>query len=169
MRIIILLTLFLAFPMALAANGADQCRNMNGRGVINEYQEPCLVDTDYDFCFVNRMRGTFNGSMIEYFKYEWLVLLDDLDVPTPPAAEESWYNREFAVLSSKQGMIWGDAQYVFDLRFYDVGGAAIPMIVTGGTGFYEDAYGWITWTLTDSSLFAFSYDGQVCGPNIPNE
>ena len=166
MRMTIFLTVLLAFPMALEANGDDQCRNMNGQGDINEFQEPCEVDTGYDFCFVNTMRGTINGSMIEYFQYDWLVVLEDLGVPTPPEATESWYNREFAVLSSKQGMIWGEAQYVFELRVYDVGGVAIPMIVTGGTGIYENASGWITWTLTDNSLSKFSYDGRVCGPNI---
>ena len=81
---IVFLTLLLALPMTLTASGADQCRNMNGHGVINEYQEPCLVDTDYDFCFINKMRGTINGSMFEYFQYDWLVLLEGLGVPTPP-------------------------------------------------------------------------------------
>jgi hypothetical protein len=34
-------TSILTLPMALSANGDDQCRNMNGHGVISEYQEPC--------------------------------------------------------------------------------------------------------------------------------
>jgi len=66
-------------------------------------------------------------------------------------------------------MIWGEAQYVFELLVYEVGGVAIPMIVAGGTGMYEDASGWVTWTFTDSTLAKFSYDGRVCGPNIPND
>lgn len=53
MKMILFLTLLLALPMTLSANGDDQCRSMNGHGVISEYQEPCLEDTDYDFCFVN--------------------------------------------------------------------------------------------------------------------
>lgn len=63
-------------------------------------------------------------------------------------------------------MLVGEAQYVFELRHYDVGGAAVPMIITGGTGIYEDAYGWIAWTLTDNNLESFSLNGRVCGPNI---
>ena len=168
MRMLLILTLLLAFPMALAANGDDQCRNMNGHGVA--FQAPCAFDdTDYDFCFVSKMRGTINGTMVEYFQDDWVILLEDLGVPTPPEAIESWYNREFAVLTSKQGMIWGEAQYVVDERLYDTGGFAIPMTVTGGTGIYEEAYGWVTWTFTDSTLSKFSYDGRVCGPYIPND
>ena len=48
---LLILTLLLAFPIALAANGDDQCRNMNGHGVYGDdnFQAPCEFDgTDYD-------------------------------------------------------------------------------------------------------------------------
>lgn len=164
MRLFAFLALILAFPLAIAD---DPCRNVNGHGFAADFQEPCEFDgTVYDFCFISRMRGTINGTMFEYFQNDWVVLLEDLGVPTPPAAGESWYNREFAVLTSKQGMVWGEAQYVFDMRNLDTGGVAVPTLVTGGTGIYEDAYGWITWTFRDGTLATFSIDGQVCGPNI---
>ena len=164
MRLFTLLALILAFPLAIAD---DPCRNVNGHGFAGDFQEPCEFDgTVYDFCFINKMRGTINGTMFEYFQNDWVVLLEDLGLPTPPAAGESWYNREFAVLTSKQGMVWGEAQYVVDLRVLETGGAAVPLLVTGGTGIYEDAYGWITWTFGDETLATFSIDGQVCGPNI---
>ena len=186
MRMLLILTLLLAFPIALAANGDDQCRNMNGHGVYGDdyFQAPCEFDgTDYGYCFVSKMRGTINGTMVEYFQDDWVILLESLEIipknphfidaiSTPPDAGDaggSWYNREFAVLTSKQGMIWGEAQYVADVRLYDMGGFAIPMTVTGGTGIYEEAYGWVTWTFTDSTLSKFSYDGRVCGPYIPND
>jgi len=159
--------MILVFPLATAD---DQCRNMNAHGFAADFQEFCEFDgTVYDFCFVNNMRGTFNGTMFEYFQNDWVVLLEDLGLPTPPDALESWYNREFAVLHSKQGMVWGEAQYVFDLRAFDTGGVAVPTQVTGGSGIYEDAYGWITWTFRDGTLETFSIDGRVCGPNIPND
>ena len=177
MRMILFLTLLLAFPMALAANGDDQCRNMNGHGEFNEVQNPCEEDANYDFCFVSKLRGTINGSMVEYFKDGWQIWLETLEIiptdphnidaiSTPPEAVESWYNRELIVLTSKQGMIWGEAQLVVDVRLYDTGGFALPMTVTGGTGIYEEAYGWVTFTITDSTLSKFTYDGRVCGPNI---
>ena len=66
-------------------------------------------------------------------------------------------------------MVWGEAQYVFDMRFLDTGGVTVPTLVTGGTGKYEDAYGWIDWTFRDSTLAKFSIDGRVCGPNMSND
>ena len=65
MRIIIFLTLILGLCVAFAASGADRCTKMKGHGTITDYQEaPCLVDTDYDFCFVSEMHGKFKGSMV---------------------------------------------------------------------------------------------------------
>jgi hypothetical protein len=170
MRLILLITLLLTFPLAFADNGNDQCRNVNAHGIAQDYQESCEFDsTVYDFCLIKKMRGTINGTMFEYFQNDWLVLLEDLGLPTPPDAVESWYNREFAVFSSKQGMVWGEAQYVFDYRILEAGGASVPVLVTGGTGIYEDAYGWITMIVPDAYFINLSFDGRVCGPNIPND
>ena len=167
MRLLTFLALMLAFPLAIAD---DHCRNMNGHGRTVDIQEPCEFDgVVYDFCFVNEVRGTINGTVFEYFQWDWIVWLEGLGVPTPPDAGGSFYNREFAVLTSKQGTVWGEAQYVYDLRVLDTGGVAVPTLVTGGTGIYEDAYGWITFTFGDETLLPFSIDGRVCGPNISTD
>lgn len=170
MRLVLLITLLLMSPLAYADKGDDHCRKVHGHGVAQDYQEACEFDgIAYDFCFINKMRGTLNGTMFEYFQDDWVALLEAEGLPTPPEAIESWYNREFAVLSTKKGKIWGEAQYVFDLRNYDTGGGvAVPMIITGGTGKFKNAYGWVTWIYSDD-LTKFSLDGRVCGSKIPHK
>jgi hypothetical protein len=82
MRLLIGLAMILVFPLATAD---DQCRNMNAHGFAADFQEFCEFDgTVYDFCFINKMRGTINGTMFEYFQNDWVVLLEDLGLPTPP-------------------------------------------------------------------------------------
>jgi hypothetical protein len=165
----ILLALLFVFPLALADDG---CRNINAHGFFHEWQEPCEVDSDYDFCIVQKIRGTINGSWVSYYQNDWLVLLEDVaEVPTPPDAVESWYNRSVEVFTSKQGMVWGEAQFVYDLRAEEMnGGVSMPIIITGGTNMYEDAYGWITGIVTDFFTHGtIAFDGRVCGPNIPND
>jgi hypothetical protein len=95
------------------------------------------------------------------------VELEGLGVPTPPDSVETYYNREYEVFTSKQGEIWGDGQAVYDIRVGIMGGAAVSIMVSGGTGIYEDAYGWITATVLDAYLEHFLINGRVCGPNIP--
>ena len=180
-QLILLLTLLLVFPIASVANGDDQCRNMNGQAVYQEWQEPCVIDGGYDLCITTKIKGTINGSWVSFFQYEWIVLLESLEIvstdqsdpeyiteiPTPPDSVESWYNREYEVFTSKQGDIFGDGQVIIDGRVGIMGGSAISIMVTGGTEMYEDAYGWITATILDPYFEHFSIDGRVCGPNIP--
>jgi len=167
-RLVILLTLLLIFPAAFAG---DQCRHINGHAFLTGFQETCEFDSiEYDACYITKIRGSINGSWVSYVQRDWGFALEDLGVPTPPDAGLSFYNREFEVFTSKQGTVWGDSQFVFDLRAVDSGGGtAIPTMVTGGTGIYEDAQGWITATGTDSDFSKFSVRGRVCGPNIESD
>lgn len=58
-------------------------------------------------------------------------------------------------------------QTAFDLRVFESGGgAALPTIVTGGTGIYEGATGWIVSVLTDETLENITILGRICAPNI---
>jgi hypothetical protein len=167
-QLILLLTLLLVFPIASVANGEDPCRNINAHATLVDEVPECEFNSmTYDYCYIQKVRGNLNGSWVSYVMWDWGVTLESLGVQTPPEAGESWYNRELEVFTTKHGMVWGDAQFVFDLRAFDSdGGPAIPTIVTGGTGMYEDAYGWITAIYTDGTLSNWRIYGRVCGPNI---
>ena len=164
-RFLVLLLLLLVSPTALAD---DQCRHINAHAFIQGQQFPCEYnDTEYFGCLNSSIRGTINGSWDSYYQDYWWVSLDDLGVPT---AYPSFYGREFEVFTTKKGMVWGDAQFTIDLRYAESGGGfAVETIVTGGTGMYEDAHGWITAIVTDSEQTTFSVHGRVCGPNIDDD
>ena len=167
-RLVILLALLLVFPAAFAGNGGDNCRNINAHATwVGEGPACEFNSTTYDYCYMAKVRGNLNGSWDSYVMWDWYVILESLGVQTPPEAGESWYNRELEVFTTKHGMVWGDAQFVFDLRVFDSdGGPSIPTMVTGGTGMYEDAYGWINGIYLDAALVNFELNGRVCGPNI---
>lgn len=169
MRTLMALVLCLAFPATLVANGDIQCRQMNGRADYVAQPDVCEFDgTSYATCYEYSTRGTINGSYLEYMQegWDWVWLGDVLPAPN----FMSFYFREFSVLTSKQGQIWGDAQYVFNLQnvAIDMGGTAVPIMVTGGSGMYEGAFGWVTFTSLDGAGATLTYDGRVCGPNIPS-
>ena len=173
MKPVLVLILVLAFPMTVTANSGDLCRNMNGHG--GDSSEPifdCEFGGDtFDFCFESSLRGTINGSLMEYYNWDWFYYfappLKDFGVPAPNYG--SYYMREVDLFMSKQGELWGEAQYVIDWYNITLGGVAVPIMITGGTGMYEDAYGWITLTVTDPGLTNFTYDGRVCWPKANDD
>lgn len=165
--LIVFFALLLVFPAAFAD---EKCQRIRGQAEFVGFEEPCHFDgTEYAFCIVAETRGTLKGTWVSYFQEDWTVLLEELEglpIPTPPGAFESLYNREFDVFTSRRGEIWGESQYVFDLRVVESGGGtAVPVIITGGSGKYEDAYGWITPIVTNADLTTFSMHGRVCRPS----
>jgi hypothetical protein len=170
-RLVILLTLLLVFPAAFAGNGGDQCRNINGNAYVQGVDENCEFNGDvYWFCISQKIRGTINGTWVSYIQEGWSVVLEAPDFPIPDDTAFVEYARELEVFSSKQGMVWGDAQFVLDFRaFENGGGVSLPVIVTGGTGIYEVAQGWKTAIALDEAFEKFSIQGRVCGPKIPSD
>jgi len=165
-QFILLLALLLVFPVAAVANGEDQCRNIKAQAsLLDEHFDCEYGGTDYDYCYISKIQGNFKGLWTTYVQFSWYEILEDLGVQTGTA--ESWYNREFEVFTTKQGTVWGDAQFVFDDRYFQSnGGTAIPTMITGGTGIYADATGWITLIYTDGTIANWRVYGRVCGPNI---
>ena len=170
-QLLMLLAMLLVFPVAFANDDGNDCRNINAKAVWTGFEEGCeFAGIEYSACYTSRIKGTINGTWMSYVQYEWYVILEDLLVDTPDPAIESWYNREFEVFHSKQGTVWGNAHFILDWQFDSSdGGASIPTMVTGGTGIYEDAEGWINAIYLDAAMEHFKVQGRVCGPNIPND
>lgn len=167
-RLAILLALLLVFPAAFAGNGSGNCRNINAKAVFQAEEYECEYQgVVYDVCYIAKIWGNINGTWTSYAQFDWYVVLEDFGIETPALAEESWYNREVEVFHSKQGTVWGDAQFILDWHFASSdGGASIPTMVTNGTGIYKDATGWINAIYLDAALENFELNGRVCGPNI---
>ena len=160
--------MFAGSGVALAQNENAQCRNIVGHAEVVDLQSPCQEDTAYWGCYIQKIRGTLSGTWVSYQQEDWFVDLGTLGAPVPSESPLSAYLREFEVFTTNKGTVYGDAQTVFDVRLFDSdGGGALPTIITGGTGIYQDAWGWIVLTYTDGTVEEFDVQGRICGPNIP--
>jgi hypothetical protein len=166
------LSMTAAFALLLATTSAfgDECQDIRGAAkVVGVQVDPCQENPEYYACYIQRVRGTLRGKWVSYQQPGWFDTdLRAVGLPVPEGSEVTWYGREFEVFSTKEGEVWGDMQTAFDIRIFDSdGGGALPTIVTGGTGIYEDATGWIVPVYTDGTLNNFTILGRICGPNIP--
>lgn len=160
----------LGWAVAAGANPPDSgehCRLIVARAAVEEFQQPCLEDPSFLGCYVQRIRGTFSGTWLSLFNEGWNADLRALGLPIPDDSPASIWARETEVFISDRGTIFGDAQWVLDLRILPTGGLTLTTVVTGGTGIYEDASGWIVQTAVDDTTERFSVRGRVCGPYIP--
>jgi hypothetical protein len=156
---------------APSASASDQCKQILAKADFPNplgETEGCTVNgQDFDSCITGNLRGTIKGKWVAYFLDEWFIIIEPPEFPVPEETLAN-YNREFEVFTTNKGEIYGDAQYVFDIRIFDVdGGFVAPIIVTGGTGWYEGATGWIAAVVSDGALSKANLHGEICGPNIP--
>lgn len=155
---------------AQTALADHNCKKVHGRADFsNPLGEPnCIVGNEaFDFCFSGQVRGSLRGSWTAYGFGDWFVPLNAPDFPVPDETLSN-YNREFNVFTTRRGTLFGDSQYVFDTRIFDVGGGFVsPIIIEGGTGIYQGATGWIAGVFTDAEISTAKLVGEVCGPYIP--
>lgn len=148
-----------------------QCKKIKGHGEVVDVQIPCLENPEFSGCLIQNVRGTLKGKWVSYQQEGWFDMdLRAAGLPVPPGSPLTLYGREFEVFSTKKGTVYGDSQTAFDVRIFESGGgAAIPTVVTGGTGIYEGATGWIVPVFTDGLLEKFTILGRICGPNIDSD
>ena len=147
-----------------------QCKNIRGHAELVAVQIPCLENPEFWGCFIQKVTGTLKGKWVAYQQEGWGNMeLGAAGLPVPPGSPVTWYVREFEVFSTKKGTVYGDSQTAFDARVFEYGGAALPTIVTGGTGIYEGATGWIVPVFTDETIEKLTILGRICGPNIPSD
>ena len=166
--------ILLMLPGTQTAFSQDEdvhCKKIRGYAEVVDLQFPCQEDPEFWACYIQKVRGTLKGTWVSYQQEGWFDMdLGAAGLPVPPGSPVTWYGREFEVFSTKKGTVYGDMQTAFDVRVFESdGGGALPTIVTGGTGIYEGATGWIVPVYTDGTLEKFTIQGQICGPNIPFE
>jgi hypothetical protein len=168
----ILMMAGLALLLATTSAFGDKCQDIRGSAKVVDLQvDPCQENDEFYACYIQKVSGTLKGKWVSYQQPDWFD--KDLRVyglPVPEGSEVTWYGREFEVFTTKKGEVYGDAQTAFDTRIFDSdGGGALPTIVTGGSGIYEGATGWIVPVYTDGELDNFTILGRICVPNIPED
>lgn len=157
-----------ATTAATSAYATDNCQRVRGELTEEDVQFPCLVNADFDGCFLLDMDGTFR-TVHAFVQNDDFILNQDIGLPEPEGSNSNYW-RELHVYENSRGTATGDVQYIFDLRIFDVnGGFVAPAIITQGTGIYEGATGWIASVFTDASLQKAIVRGRLCGPNIPRD
>ncbi len=156
--------------------GGTQCQDIRGRLELLGYEFDCSIDGEsYFLCFDNKLKGKTKGTWDIGLKFEWYdkvidgaLLQDGTTLATVDGSLSFWY-REYGVVRLKRGNLFHSAQYAVDERLWNVA-AVVPIaaVITGGTGIYEDATGWILSTSDDFFVTA-KISGEVCGPNIPHD
>lgn len=154
-----------AAPIAFAG---DQCMDIRGRALFTAPPEAdCTFEGErFDFCLEGTVRGKLKGTWRAFGQNDWFVDLPASEFPVPEETLSN-YNREFNVFSTRDGLLVGDSQYVFDIRIFDNGGGfTTPIMIERGTGRFEGATGWIVGVFTDAALSRGVLLGKVCGPYI---
>jgi hypothetical protein len=158
---------FLALATNLAAaSDKAHCSRIRATGVQPEFQLPCVKDPQYHNCLIGSTRGELQGEWDTFFN-QVPTDLEGLGLPVPPEAISTLYQSEVDVFTTRHGTITGYSHYIVDARTFESGGLSSTIYVTGGTGRYRNASGWIAIVATDPELVTFELIGKVCGPSIP--
>ena len=149
-----------------AAKDKSHCSRIRATGVQPEFQLPCVKDPQYHNCLLGSTRGDLKGEWDSFFN-QVPTDLGGFGLPVPPQAISTLYQSETDVFTTRHGTITGYSHYIIDERTFESGGLSSTIYVTGGTGRYREASGWIAIVATDPKLVTFELIGEVCGPNIP--
>jgi hypothetical protein len=157
--------------MALAshlavATGEPNCQRIRGSGHAPIFQLPCDEDPSFFACQIGTTRGKFRSDWQIFFT-QAPVDISSLGLPIPPEAAPSLYQSELDVFKTRRGSFRGYSHYVIDENAFATGGLTGTIFVTGGTGIYRHATGWVVWVSTENTLVDFVLYGRVCGPKIP--
>ena len=165
-----LLFAFAGSTVAIADSHAVGCQKIFAKAKVDpNYISDCEFDgTDYSFCIAGDLKGSLKGTWVSYLQDEWVIESSVAGLPEPVEFYSN-YGREFEVFTSTKGNIYGDAHYIFDYRLFDTGAKfPLPVFITGGTGRYEGASGWMI-VLFNTDLDKARISGEVCGPYIPKD
>jgi hypothetical protein len=167
--------LTVVFCLLAAVTAADWCRPVHVRTGPAVYLPPCELDgTLYDICIETPTRGTLNGVWHLYgVVNNWVDFPgpcidscgDAAPAPMPPGyagIEAGW---GLDVYETKGGEVWADDAWLFQWGAYFFQGKAVftsVSSITGGTGMYEGATGWIGFV--GSEVEGGVIKGEICTP-----
>jgi len=106
----------------------------------------------YDGCGGAVVSGTFSGTLWESFFFADQVHVSD----------GHWTFTNYGVIETKQGELFFTERSVADFAAPD--GFAVHMNVTGGTGRYEGATGWMAYSGNFEGT-NIKWVGEVCWPD----
>jgi hypothetical protein len=153
--------------LVASAAAAAPCRPINSRLGPVTFLGPCTYDgTDYAGCYERRVYGTINGSHVEYAPdNNWVV---SYQAPPYSSLAAGW---AMSVFETSRGMIYAQNTWVWNLSLFPPleGTKAIfptveVAVITGGTGHYEGAWGWIGFIQDDGTWRGFMR-GEICTPD----
>ena len=135
---------------ASTAVWGEKCKKVNSRhlepGTILYGPENC---DGYDGCVTSKISGTFNGTLTERFNFaDSYHLIDD-----------AWAFTNYGVIETKQGELFFRERSMADFEAPD--GFVVHINVTGGTGRYEGATGWMAY-FDNFAGNSTTWGGEVC-------
>ncbi|HEY7643199.1 MAG TPA: hypothetical protein VH814_25950 [Steroidobacteraceae bacterium] len=149
-----------------AANDKPHCRQIRGTGEQPVFQLPCERDPSYNNCLLGSTQGDLKATWESFF-HQVPTDIGGFGLPVPPEAISTLYQSEVDVFTTRHGTLTGYAHYIVDERTFDSGGLSSTIYITGGTGRYRGATGWIAVIAKDPQLVTFEIFGHLCGPALP--
>ena len=105
----------------------------------------------YDGCATSKISGTFNGTLTESFN----------DADAVHVVDDTYAFTNYGVIETAQGELYFVERSIADFAAPD--GFAVHMNVSGGTGRYEGATGWMG-SFDNFEGTATRMGGEVCWP-----
>ena len=149
-----------------SATMADECKPVHVRIGPSTYLDPCTYEgVDYLFCIDAPIKGTFNGIWHYYGEG------DQIEAYPDEPYSSLWAGWALDVIETNRGTIYAQDNWMWNLSVFDLEGtkAGLPMVtisvITGGTGDYHGASGWIAMILDDTGSWKGFMKGEICTPD----
>jgi hypothetical protein len=157
--------LAIAVCMVTSTATAGDCKQIIANAGVAEYFEGCSYDGEnFALCIDTPVSGNLKGTWHILINPAWNVW--ELTVPDGIPGIPSWdlwATWNLSVFETRKGDIITQANEVASLDALFTYGAISGMaFITGGTGDYEEATGWIGWVLTETGGGALR--GEICTP-----
>jgi len=166
-RFVLYAALIVAVGLVASAAMADQCKPISVRLPAGEYLGSCEYNgVPFEFCIESPVTGTLNGIWYYYGPASnWVEWSDEN--PAPPSYSPFWAGWALDVIATNQGEIWAQDNFLFNLNTSG-NKAGFPIVsissITGGTGHYEEAWGWFGVIADDSGNWKGFMKGEICVP-----